>query len=317
MRGVIVAAPGRKLVVSDLSNIEGRKLAWLAGEQWKLDAFRDFDAGIGRDLYILAYARAFGIDPADVDDAMRQIGKVMELALGYEGGVGAFVTMSATYGLDLDDLARAAWPRIPREHQQNAVGMWKWANKMRRTLGLSEAVYTTCEALKAMWREAHPATKALWPAYQTAAINAVQNPGTEFPAGRCVFDRRDNWLRIRLPSGRFLCYPSPRVDEGKLSYMGVNVYCKKWHRIDTYGGKIAENIDQASSRDIMAYALPRIEAAGYPLVLTVHDEAMTEPPDSDEFNDKELSKLLATNPPWAAGLPLAAKGFTTHRLRKG
>lgn len=317
MRGVLVPAPGRKFVIADLSNIEGRKLAWLAGEEWKLQAFREFDAGIGKDLYILAYARAFDVHPDTVIDEQRQIGKVMELALGYEGGVGAFVTMSATYGIDLDELARKAWPTIPCQAQQNAQGMWKWANKQRRTLGLSEAVYCTCEALKAMWREAHPATKALWPAYQSAAINAVQNPGTEFHAGRCTFDRKDNWLRIRLPSGRFLCYPSPRVDDGKLSYMGVNVYSKKWHRIDTYGGKIAENIDQASSRDIMAYALPEIEKAGYPLVLTVHDEVITEPPDSDEFNDKELSRILATNPPWAPGLPLAAKGFTTYRYRKG
>src|SRR5574343_138065 len=91
VRSALVAAPGRKLVISDLSNIEGRKLAWIAGEDWKLDAFRAYDAGTGPDLYVLAYARAFDMDPADVDKVMRQIGKVMELALGYEGGVGAFV----------------------------------------------------------------------------------------------------------------------------------------------------------------------------------------------------------------------------------
>ena len=319
MRSVIVAAPGKKLCVSDLSNIEGRKIAWLAGEQWKLDAFAAYDRKEGPDLYKVAYGRSFGVDPNTVEDDCdeRQIGKVQELALGYQGGVNAFVTMAVTYGVDLEELARKAGPTIPREILRDAQRVLVWAKQNKRTLGLSDQVYIVCEALKTLWRNAHPLIEQLWTDYEMAAYNAIQYPNHEFTVGKCVFDRRGNWLRIRLPSGRYLCYPSPRVENGKISYMGVNVYNKRWHRITTYGGKIAENITQASSRDILADAMPIAEARGYSVVLTCHDEINTEVPDTDNFTHTELSSILSTNPIWASGIPLSAKGFTTYRYRKG
>lgn len=318
MRSVIVAAPGKKLVVSDLSNIEGRVLAWLAGEEWKLDAFRAFDRKEGPDLYKVAYGRSFGVDPNDVEDDSdeRQIGKVQELALGYQGGVGAFVTMAATYGVDLDLMAQKSAPVIPRDIFRDAQAVYAWALRNRRTLGLPEQVYTVCEALKVLWRNAHPEVETMWASYETAARNAIQNPGVQFPTYKVVFDRQGNWLRIRLPSGRYLCYPSPKVEGNKVSYAGVNVYNKKWHRIYSYGGKFAENIDQATSRDIIADAMPRAEAEDYPIVLTVHDELMAECRDDVAFTDKRLSEILSSNPKWAPGLPLAAKGFTTKRYKK-
>jgi len=319
IRSVIVAAKGKKLCISDLSNIEGRKLAWLAGEEWKLDAFREFDAGEGPDLYKVAYARSFNVSPESVEDDSdeRQIGKVQELALGYQGGVNAFVTMAATYGVDLEALARAVLPNLPTLALRDAYKVHAWGVQQKRTYGLSKEVYVACEALKALWRQAHPMTETLWGAYETAARNAILNPGIDFPAGKCVFSRVKAWLRIKLPSGRFLCYPDPRIDGTKISYANVNVYTKKWHRTYTYGGKIAENIDQASSRDVMADAMPRAEDDGYQIVLTVHDEIMSEVPDSDDFSHEALSVILATNSPWNAGLPLAAKGMTTYRYRKG
>jgi DNA polymerase bacteriophage-type len=304
IRSVLCAAKGRKLVISDLANIEGRKLAWIAGEDWKLDAFRDYDAGIGPDLYKLAYARAFNIDPADVDKWMRQIGKVLELAMGYAGGVGAFVAMAATYGLDLEELAERARPAIPRKVLLDAEETWQWATKKGRTMGLSQNVYVVCEALKVLWRNAHPATVQLWADVETAVRCAIINKGEVFTAGRLQFDRKGAWLRMRLPSGRYLLYPNPRLVGGmqEIQFAAWNVYKKCWKHETTYGGKLVENACQGSARDIMAYAMPAAEAAGFPIVLTVHDELVTEPLDLPERSSDELSTILSTNPPWAEGL---------------
>ncbi len=317
IRSVIVAAPGKKLVVSDLSSIEGRMIAWLAGEADEVEAYRAYDNEGGWDIYILTYARAFGVDPATVTDEQRQVGKVMVLSLGYGGGVGAFVTMASTYGIDLDAMADAAWDAIPANVHRAAARTWAWAVQQKRTLGLSEKVYRVCECLKSMFRASHPKTEQYWADLEHAARMAILNPGSEFPVGVCVFDRRGNWLRIRLPSGRYLCYPNPQLSGDVISYKGVNVYNKKWHRITTYGGKIAENITQASSRDVLADAMPRAELEGYEIVLTVHDEITAECPDSEEFHHDRLSAILATNSEWNMGLPLAAKGFTSKRYKKG
>lgn len=319
MRGVIIAAPGKKLPRSDLSNIEGRKLAWLADEEWKLQAFRDYDAGIGADLYKVSYARAFNTTPDTVEDDSdeRQIGKVMELALGYQGGVNAFVTMAATYGVDLDELADKAWHTIPAATLIAAQAAYARAKTGRRTYGLSEKVWVVCEALKILWRSAHPGIVTLWEQVENAVRNAIQNPGIKFEVnGKLEFDRIKNWLRVKLPSGRYLCYPNPRLDGHNISYAGVSVYSKKWHRISSYGGKFVENITQASSRDVLAWAMPKAEAAGYPIVLTVHDELVTETPNDSRFDDKALSLILAQNDDWNLGLPLAAKGLTTYRYGK-
>lgn len=318
VRGCIVAPPGRKLVIADLSNIEGRGLAFLAGERWKLKAFADFDAGTGEDLYKVAYGRSFNIDPKEATGQKRQIGKVMELGLGYEGGVAAFLTFAAVYQMDLEDLAKAVWATASREALENANGMWNWATKKRRTLGLSMEVYVACEVLKTAWRDAHANTRALWAAAGEAVRLAIKNPGETFPIGQHLKARRDGaWLRLRLPSGRYLCYINPDVDdEGQITYFGVNQYTRQWGRIKTYGGKLVENATQAFARDVLAYNMPAIEQAGYEIVLSVHDELLTETPDSKEFNADELGRMMATAPEWARGIPLAAAGFETTRYRK-
>lgn len=318
IRGCIVAPPGKKLVVSDLSNIEGRGLAFLAGETWKLKAFADFDKGIGADLYIRAYAAAFGISPAEVTKKMRQIGKVMELGLGYEGGVAAFLTFAVVYNMDLEELAQAVYATASGEAMANAQGMWKWAKSKKRTLGLPENIYIACEILKRAWRDAHPNTTALWKAAGDSVRAAIQNPGETFDIGQHLKARRDGaWLRIRLPSGRYLCYINPRVDDdGQITYFGVNQYTRQWGAIKTYGGKIVENCTQAFARDILGYNMEGVDARGYEIVLSVHDELLTETPDSPEFNVAELSSMMATAPTWANGIPLAAAGFETFRYRK-
>ena len=341
VRGCIVAAPGKKLTIADLANIEGRKLAFLAGEDWKLDAFRRFDAGTGEDLYKLAYARSFNVDPSTATGKKRQIGKVMELGLGYEGGVAAFLTFAAVYNMDLDELTDAVHSTAPSNILAQANAVLEWVKKKKRsTFGLTDRTYVACEALKIMWRNAHPATVQLWADASNAVKRAIAQPKVPFAIGKHLVAQRDGaWLRIRLPSGRSLCYLQPKVEPevlrtetvvdgetvvvekrnpnaGQISYMGVNQYTRQWGRTKTYGGKLIENATQAAARDVMAWNMPAIDDAGYEIVLTVHDELLTETPDEPGFSSDELAAMMSQVPPWAEGLPLAAAGFETYRYRK-
>ena len=249
IRGCIVAPEGKKLVVSDLAQVEARVLPWLAGEQWKLDAFAAFDRGEARDNYVMAYARGFGINPQDVSKSQRQIGKVSELSCGYGGAVGAWKAMGLLYGFELAD--------------------------------------AQVKEIVTAWRLAHPAicdwTTGFWALLDRAARDAIRLPGKAFAAGDHIrFERWREWLRMELPSGGFLNYAAPaiiadprRPGADCVSYMGVNNYTRKWERLTTYGGKLSADATQSTAREIMADALPRIEAAGFELVLLCHDEAVT------------------------------------------
>ncbi len=319
LRGLIISDDGRKLCISDLANIEGRDMAWIAGEEWKLEAFRAYDRKEGPDLYKIAYARAFNINPEDIgdEDFRRQIGKVMELALQYYGGVGAFCSMADTYGLRLEDLAVSAWPVIPDSFKAEARKAWAKAIKRNRTYGLEERIWTVCHALVLMWRAAHPAICNFWAELDEACKKALRVKNKVFPVGKYInVDRVGNWLRIQLPSGRYLSYPAPRGDDYTSSFLGVDPYTKQWKRLSTYSGKRTENIVQASSADILMDGLLAADEAGYNPVLSVHDEALCEPPDNSRFTDKGLSALLVQSSLWADGLPLSAKGFTSYRYRK-
>ncbi|EPA3719684.1 DNA polymerase [Klebsiella aerogenes] len=316
LRGCIMAPAGKKLVVSDLSNIEGRKLAWLAGEQWKLAAFRQYDEGTGPDLYKLAYAKAFNITPEDVTKYQRQIGKVMELGLGFGGGVAAFLTFALVYGLDLEELATAALPNIPRDVQREAKSWYDESVKRKATYGLSERVFIACDSLKRLWRRAHPETCDFWYQLERTVRAAIATPKKTLYCGYLKVRRDGAWLRIQLPSGRALCYPSPSIEKGNITYMGINSYSRKWQRLKTYGGKLVENVTQAAARDVLAGNMPLIENAGYSIVLTVHDEVICEAPDTDDYNDAALSSLLSTNPEWAPDIPLNAGGFEAYHYRK-
>lgn len=315
MRSVIIVPEGKKLVVADLSNIEGRAAAWLAGEEWKLRAFREFDAGTGMDLYIKAYCKAFNCSP---EEAVRQVGKVMELMLQYEGGVGAFLTGAATYRIDLESMAQAALQTIPGDVWREAENFWNWSLEQKRnTFGLSPEVFMVCDSLKRLWRRSNSAISSYWPELKNAATEAILNPNREVPCRRVSFVRQGNWLRMLLPSGDCLTYPSPRVGEdGAISYMGLNQYSRKWQRLKTYGGKLFENLCQKVARNAMAHSMPAIQEAGYDIKLTVHDELITYAPDSDKFNAAHLSDLLAAVPPWADGMPLAAAGYEAYRYKK-
>lgn len=323
LRGLLVAPPGKKLVISDWSNIEGRDAAWLTGETWKLDAFRAFDTKgpdgkrLGADLYKLTYSQAFAVLVALVTDFQRQIGKGMELSLQYGGGVGAFIAVSYAYGLDMEELARVIPTVAPWEIVAQARAIYQWALKKGKTLGLSEPVYVACETVKLLYRAANSHLAASWPALENAARSAMTYPGEEFPCCRCVFSFKNDWLMIRLPSGRHLMYPQPRImGDDTITYGGsVN---KQWRRIKTYGGKLLENITQASSRDILTHNMLRIkrEVPEARIVLDVYDEVVCEVPETSGFGLADLNSMLTTNPAWSAGLPLAAEGFETRRYAK-
>jgi len=299
LRAMLIAGPGNKFVGGDFSNIEGRVNAWLAGEAWKVKAFADYDAGIGADLYKLAYSRSFGVDVAAVTKSDRQIGKVMELALGYQGGVGAFQTMASGYGIAVSD--------------------------------------ERADELKTAWRDAHPNIKNSWRELEDCAVEAVMHPGVKVPclSGRVAYKSVNGFLFCQLPSGRVIAYASPEIAWSKpkvmyegtdrefvtksrreVRYWGVDSTTKKWSRAALYGGLQCENIVQAVARDIMAEAMFRAEAAGYTLVLTVHDELLCEVPDSPSYSAKDLEAIMAVLPEWATGLPVAAAAWEDQRYVK-
>lgn len=210
LRGFAMARPGNRFVASDYSNIEGRVLAFLAGEEWKLQAFRDFDAGIGSDLYMLAYARSFGVDIAtlDPDGLERQTGKCQELGLGFAGGVGALLKMCATYFVDPAKIAAAVKaitaPELWAEVYKRSP---KPGTKLR--CGLEAEVWTGLRIVVDNWRASHPATLAFWAAVEDAAAEAVMYPGVVATAGKLKYRVEGDFLQCRLPSSRVISYPYP------------------------------------------------------------------------------------------------------------
>jgi len=338
LRGVVTAPPGRHIVAADLSNIEGRKLAWVAGEEWKLEAFRAYDAGIGPDLYNITANMIIGIDPWNVPKKVRNVfGKVPDLASGYAGGVSGYQTFAHAYGVRMadhwDTIQQSIEPAIILKAKKNLNKVW--AKAQIAELGISELEWLASEACKLAWRARHPATVSFWYALQEAAIAAVDFPGSVHQVTRLKLSCRDHaghrWLQILLPSGNRLTYFHPEVvrtverDEEtgeervrkSLAYWSLATDeggPRIWQRTFTHGGKLTGNVCQTLARDVLAHNMPAIEAAGYEIVLTVHDEVVAEAPVS--LDETRMVELLATNPPWADGLPLAAAGFHHDRYQK-
>lgn len=307
LRGLIVAPEGKTLNVGDYTAVEGCVNAWLAGEDWKVKAFRE-----KKDIYILGYERSFNLPAGSVGkkDPRRQIGKVQELALGYGGGVGAFLNMAAAYGMDLEELGRSVTP------VEKAIETWDKAVREGTTFGLTREAYTACDTLKIGYRQANPAITASWYMYENA-VREVMNrreASHKVHVGLLTFDCNQTWLRIKLPSGRFLCYALPKfMKDGTITYMSWRN--KRWSRTKTYGGKLCENIVQAVSRDLLGHALLLLHDKGFDIVLHVHDEIVAEI--LKMLSDlPEFIKLMSTKPRWAAGLPLSAEGFESERYEK-
>lgn len=350
VRSCIIPEDGHKFVVADYSNVEGRGLAWLAGEDDLIDVFVN-----GVDVYKKLASTVFNVAYEGVTKDQRQIAKAMVLGLGYAGGVGAFVTFAKNLGLDLNDMTNTLAGTFPDHIWAATARGYEWARIQeakrpprpgekddRPSYILDKKVWRTCDALKRMYREANPAIVQFWRDIEDAAMAAIRNPGKEFTAGpRGVkFSRNvetDNngnkvagwWLRMTLPSGRVMSYPgvglsvSKETDEdGKVStnvrikYQGENQLTRQWGFQYTYSGKLVENCTQALCRDLLANALLNVEANGYPIVLHVHDEIICETPDTPEYNVAELERLMCELPEWAEGFPLVAEGAEMKRYAK-
>ena len=319
IRGSFVAPKGKKLVVSDLSNIEGRYAAWITGETWKIQAFTDFDHGIGADLYKLAYAKAFDVDPFGVDKDQRQIGKLMELFLQFMGGAAAYATGANSYNIDLEKMAENAIEKIPSDVLREAESFMHWIEeKGGNKCGLSDRAYIVCESFKRLWRTAHPAISSYWKEIDAGVREAVNSPTQVVTMRKMKVQFIKGWLRMLCPDGSYLCYPQFRIEnDGQFSFMEVNSFTRRWKRTTTHSGKLFNNIVQGGSRNVFCNSYAPAEEAGFAIVMRIHDELVTEVDDNDEHTVGMLSKIMSTVPEWAQGLPLAAAGYEATRYKKG
>lgn len=337
LRSMIVAAPGKKFVGGDYSNIEGRVNAWLAGEAWKLQAFADYDAKVGPDLYKLAYARSFGVPVEEVGKGQkRQIGKVQELALGYQGGVGAYLTMGTTYGVNPFELSLPVQEATSAQQWDETAARYHAPGT--RKLGLFEREWTALQILVDNWRKANAQIVQSWWNYQDAAIEAVAAPGNVVHPAHTkniayYSDQRSLWCV--LPSGRMLHYSSPELveeyveyyhrDSGemrsrlkrKVTFWGTDSRTRQWTKQSLYGGLQCENIVQATSADVLVDAMFRVEAAGYPVVLTVHDEILSEvDKHSNQHNESNFAAIMSEKDPVYDGLPISVGAWEDTRYVK-
>jgi DNA polymerase len=319
-RAMIRAGDGHDLIGCDYSNVEGRGSAWLASEHWKLEAFRAYDEGTGPDLYKVAYSGSFGVPVDQVTKPLRQIGKVQELALGYQGGVGAFMSMGANLGIKPQALFDTVAPIADSTRWSAAADKYQGSTKF----GLPEEHWTALRYVVDGWRAAHPKIVQCWWDIQDAVIQAVWEPGEMvFLFGGkirvyCTRDRR--FLYIYLPSGRPLAYFKPRLeknskDRWQVVVEGNDSRTNTWGDVYLYGGLLWENCVQALCRDLLVHGMMICERNGYPVVLHVHDEGVYEVPEG-EGDVAEVQRMMAILPKWAAGFPLASAAWRDKRYVK-
>ena len=276
IRTAFIPKPGCRFIVADFSAIEARVLAWLSGENWRLETFKE-----GGDIYCASASKMFGVPVVKHGENghLRQKGKISELALGYGGSTGALTAMGA---IDMG---------IPEEELPELVSQWRAAN---------------------------PHITKFWWDVDNASMKAVKEK-TTVACGNLTFSYRAGMLFITLPSGRRLSYVKPRLETNRygraaITYEGVGE-SKKWMRIETYGAKLTENIVQATARDLLAQAMLRLRAAGYEIIMHVHDEAVCEVPEGVS-SVEEVCRIMSEVPSWAAGLPLNADGYECAFYKK-
>lgn len=329
LRAFVVAKEDHELLVSDFSSIEACVLPWLAGQEDALEALRR-----GEDMYNKAAADVYGrkIDRKNVkaDEAPGQVGKVIVLALGYEGGIAAFAQFAKNLRVDMATVYPTLWGSATPEERKNAERAYAMY-KARSSQPVSLPFGLASDIVKQRWRAKNDRIKQYWRDLNDAALAAVRSPGQTFSAGAVPvrYKVSGSFLWCQLPSKRALCYPYPKIgptrmpwdnDDGTpvykdaVRYKGVNEQ-KQWGDHFLYGGLLAENVTQAVARDLLAEAMVRAESAGFPVVLHVHDEVIAELPIGNG-DIKEFDRVMCQLPEWAAGCPVTAKGFRTRRYRK-
>jgi DNA polymerase len=312
VRGAVIPSPGKRFLGADFSQMESRVLAWLAGEEKKLELFRQ-----GVDVYCVLASTFYGypVNPVDHPNE-RQTGKVGDLSLGYQGGTAAFDGMAKNYELDLSPVVGRILSSATHSELKKADYCYKLYLKTERDeyvdrdLGLAEDI------IKQRWRAAHPMTVQYWKDLEAAAIKAVQTKSVVQCRG-VKWGMSGRFLVCVLPSGRPLYYPYPKVssgDRGKPALSYAFEFEGKWMRGYTYGGSLAENLTQAVQRDLLVDAIVELEPI-YPVTLHVHDEVISEVPlnygSKDEFED-----IMKRHKPWANGIPVAVKGWQGGRYGK-
>ena len=280
IRPAIIPSPGYKFVVADFSAIEARVIAWFAGEQWRLDVFNSHGK-----IYEASASQMFHVPIEQIHKGspLRQKGKVAELALGYQGSTGALISMGALkMGLTEDEL-----PDLVNQ-----------------------------------WRKSNPKIVKFWYDTEAAVMEAITNKSTVRIGKYLKAIYQSGFLFIELPSGRRLAYVKPKVvdhdkfpGKQKIVYQEMNENTYQWEEVDTYGGKLVENIVQATARDCLAYSMLQLDKAGYKIVMHVHDEVIVEI--EEDRNELEIiTGIMGQEIPWAKGLPLRADGYECRYYRK-
>ena len=279
VRTAFIPSEGCRFVVSDFSAIEARVISWISGEEWRLDAFR-----AGKDIYCESASQMYHVPVVKHGEngELRQKGKIAELALGYQGGVGAMKQMDKGGS-------------IPEEEMQGIVDQWRAAN---------------------------PKVVKLWKTCEMAAKTCIEERRTVKIRCGIAFRYIQGNLFITLPNGRHLCYWGTRLAEDprgwgtKLIYKGVNQTTKQWGDVETYGGKLVENIVQATARDCLAEVMKRVSSLGYKIVMHVHDEIIVDVPNEDKDAPAKITAIMGEPISWAMDLPLRGETYETNFYKK-
>lgn len=279
VRTAFIPSEGCRFVVSDFSAIEARVISWIADEEWRLQAFRE-----GKDIYCETASQMYKVPVVKhgINGELRQKGKVAELACGYQGGVGAMKRMDREGSIPEDEL----------------------------------------QAVVDSWRNANPKVVKLWRLCEIAVRTAIEEHRTVRLQHGLEFSYINHNLFIKLPGGRKLCYwdtklkMDPRDGREHIVYMGVNQETKQWGETETYGGKLVENIVQATARDCLAVAMTRVSNLGYKIVMHVHDEMIVDVPIEDTEALDVINACMAEPIDWAPGLPLKGDGYETTFYKK-